>query len=411
METVVGRGRRSATRRPRVGCCLSRGFNVTATGRDPERFSERLSVKGPPDGDLVRHALREVHGDDERVHEPSVAGARKVLPFWAAQQGVSSGRRGAGGRLSDGSEAVRASARRRPAGSVLGRHGESPGRQGRGKRHTPEERRAAGGVPEGKVDAEGVRPAVGREPCDARGGWVRTLTAEDPQGLELAARRPRLSVGAGYHVSAVTHGGRHRPATVPRLRAEENPALPRAQLGAAGEHGERAPNPARRRDCRRWRCRSSARGSLRLHGGSSGRVRATSGRPTSRTSTCRNRSRRCTRSSTVDRFSRYVVGHGLSTHQRGDIAVDVFREARALRQAQGGAHRPGAVHHAWRGKKEFQKLLAIARASRTWWRERTIPMTVGKSERFRGTIQKEFWWEGPAPRRLDEARARRQATS
>ena len=79
----------------------------------------------------------------------------------------------------------------------------------------------------------------------------------------------------------------------------------------------------------------------------------------------------------LDDFSRYVVGHGLFTHQRGDIAVDVFREACArFGKPKEVLTDQGRQYFAWRGKTEFQKLLAkegvahvVARAHH--------PMTVG----------------------------------
>ena len=61
----------------------------------------------------------------------------------------------------------------------------------------------------------------------------------------------------------------------------------------------------------------------------------------------------------MDDFSRYVVGHGLFTHQRADIAVDVFQEACArFGKPKECLTDQGRQYFAWRGKSEFQKMLA-----------------------------------------------------
>jgi len=107
----------------------------------------------------------------------------------------------------------------------------------------------------------------------------------------------------------------------------------------------------------------------------------------------------------MDDFSRYVVGHGLFTHQRGDIAVDVFREACArFGKPKEVLTDQGRQYFAWRGKTEFQKLLAkegvahvVARAHH--------PMTVGKTERYWETLKRELW-DRVHPEDLEEARAR-----
>jgi len=107
----------------------------------------------------------------------------------------------------------------------------------------------------------------------------------------------------------------------------------------------------------------------------------------------------------MDDFSRYVVGHGLFTHQRQDIALEVFGEACArFGKPKEVLTDQGRQYFAWRGRCEFQKMLAkegvehvVARAHH--------PQTVGKVERFWETLKRELW-DRVHPKDLDEARAR-----
>lgn len=77
----------------------------------------------------------------------------------------------------------------RPGASADGT-GEAPGRQRRGKRHTPEDRRAA-------VEAfhkSGLTQKAFARPSDVShvtlGAWLRMHAAEGPQGLERVASGP-----------------------------------------------------------------------------------------------------------------------------------------------------------------------------------------------------------------------------
>jgi transposase InsO family protein len=107
----------------------------------------------------------------------------------------------------------------------------------------------------------------------------------------------------------------------------------------------------------------------------------------------------------LDDFSRYVVGHGVFTHQRADIAIDVFQAACArFGKPKEVLTDQGRQYFAWRGKSAFQKLLAregvahvVARAHH--------PQTVGKCERFWETLKRELW-DRVHPKDLDEAQAR-----
>jgi transposase InsO family protein len=90
-------------------------------------------------------------------------------------------------------------------------------------------------------------------------------------------------------------------------------------------------------------------------------------------------------------FSRCAVGWGLFTHQRQEIALEVFQEACArFGKPKEVLTDQGRHYFAWRGKSEFQKLLlregvahVVARAQH--------PETVGKCERFWETLKRELW--------------------
>jgi transposase InsO family protein len=298
-------------------------------------------------------------------------------------------RRGAGGRGEGGGGA-----------------GGPPGREGRAKRHTPEERRAA-------VEAfhkSGLTQQAFARQWDVShvtlGAWVRKHAAEGPQGLERVACGP-----------AKRRGRAPLPAPV------------RAEVVAVQR---RFPDFGLKK-IRHFLARFSA---LRVSTASVRRIRQAEGLPAVAVPVKRKRKpappRRFERSrpgdlwqtdityldvpwqrsplyliAYLDDFSRYVVGHGLFTHQRGSIAVDVFREA----CARWGKPREvlsdqGRQYFAWRGKTEFQKLLAkegvahvVARAHH--------PMTVGKTERYWETLKRELW-DRVHPQDLEEARARVQ---
>jgi transposase InsO family protein len=107
----------------------------------------------------------------------------------------------------------------------------------------------------------------------------------------------------------------------------------------------------------------------------------------------------------LDDFSRYVVGWGLFTHMRQEIALETFAEACArFGKPKEVLSDQGRQYFAWRGKSEFTKLLekegvkhVVARAQH--------PETVGKCERLWGTVKKELW-ERVHPKDLEEARER-----
>jgi transposase InsO family protein len=107
----------------------------------------------------------------------------------------------------------------------------------------------------------------------------------------------------------------------------------------------------------------------------------------------------------LDDHSRYVVGHGLFTHQRQEIALEVLEEAMArFGKPKELLSDQGRQFHAWRGRSVFRKLLeregiqhVLARAHH--------PETVGKCERFWETLKRELW-DRVRPKDLEEARER-----
>lgn len=107
----------------------------------------------------------------------------------------------------------------------------------------------------------------------------------------------------------------------------------------------------------------------------------------------------------LDDHSRYVVGFGLYTHMRQEIALETFQEAAARHGKPSEVlSDQGRQYFAWRGKSAFTRMLAkegvkhlVARAQH--------PETVGKCERFWETLKKELW-ERVHPKDLEEARER-----
>lgn len=107
----------------------------------------------------------------------------------------------------------------------------------------------------------------------------------------------------------------------------------------------------------------------------------------------------------LDDFSRFVVGHGLFSHMRQEIALETFEAAVArFGRPRKVLSDQGRQYYAWRGKSAFQRLLlrhgvahVVARAQH--------PQTVGKCERLWGTIKAELW-DRVSPKDLEEARAR-----
>jgi transposase InsO family protein len=107
----------------------------------------------------------------------------------------------------------------------------------------------------------------------------------------------------------------------------------------------------------------------------------------------------------VDDYSRFVVSHGLFTHQRGSIVSEALMEGVArFGKPKEVLTDQGRQYFTWRGKSDFQKLLA--REGITHVVSRTHhPETLGKCERLWETINREFW-ERVHPQDLSDARER-----
>jgi transposase InsO family protein len=107
----------------------------------------------------------------------------------------------------------------------------------------------------------------------------------------------------------------------------------------------------------------------------------------------------------LDDYSRFIVSHGLHVFQRGEIAKEALLEGIArYGKPREVLSDQGRQYFAWRGKSEFQQLLAkqgihhaVARAHH--------PETVGKCERFWESLKSEFL-SRVEPEDLPDARER-----
>jgi len=107
----------------------------------------------------------------------------------------------------------------------------------------------------------------------------------------------------------------------------------------------------------------------------------------------------------LDDHSRFVVGWGLHASASGALVREVFEQG----IANFGAPEEiltdqGAQYHTWRGKSAFRKL-CDRRGIRQSVASARHPQTLGKVERFWGTMWREFG-EGAIFRDLEEARER-----
>ncbi|MHC4451792.1 MAG: DDE-type integrase/transposase/recombinase [Planctomycetota bacterium] len=107
----------------------------------------------------------------------------------------------------------------------------------------------------------------------------------------------------------------------------------------------------------------------------------------------------------LDDFSRFVVGFGLHASASGTLVREIFE----VSIANFGAPEEvltdnGAQYHTWRGKSAFAKLCE-RRGVRQIVASPRRPQTLGKIERFWGTLWRELV-EGAVFRDLDEARTR-----
>ena len=107
----------------------------------------------------------------------------------------------------------------------------------------------------------------------------------------------------------------------------------------------------------------------------------------------------------LDDFSRYVVGFGLHASASGALVREVFEQAIANHGAPTEILTDnGAQYHTWRGKSAFHKLCERRGIGQIVASPRR-PQTLGKIERFWGTLWRELV-EGAIFRDLEEARTR-----
>ena len=107
----------------------------------------------------------------------------------------------------------------------------------------------------------------------------------------------------------------------------------------------------------------------------------------------------------LDDFSRFVVGFGLHASASGALVREVFEQAIANFGApEGILCDNGAQYHTWRGKSAFARLCE-RRGIRQIVASPRRPQTLGKIERFWGTLWRELV-EGAVFQDLEEARTR-----
>ncbi|MCP5042076.1 MAG: DDE-type integrase/transposase/recombinase, partial [bacterium] len=107
----------------------------------------------------------------------------------------------------------------------------------------------------------------------------------------------------------------------------------------------------------------------------------------------------------MDDFSRFIVGFGLHASASGAMVRETFEACIANFGAPAEVLTDnGAQYHTWRGKSAFKKLCAKRGIEQIVASPRR-PQTLGKIERFWGTLHRELI-EGAIFRGLDEAKTR-----
>lgn len=107
----------------------------------------------------------------------------------------------------------------------------------------------------------------------------------------------------------------------------------------------------------------------------------------------------------LDDCSRFLVGHGLYTTCSGPLVKEVFLKAVAnFGLPEEVLTDQGPQYHSWRGKSAFRKLLDLRGVKQIVARARH-PQTLGKIERFWGTLWRECLQEAIFSG-LDDARER-----
>jgi transposase InsO family protein len=107
----------------------------------------------------------------------------------------------------------------------------------------------------------------------------------------------------------------------------------------------------------------------------------------------------------LDDHSRYIVSWSLAVSQRTELVTDALKEGIArFGKPKEVLTDQGRQYFAWRGKSDFQKLLAREGIAHVVSRAHH-PETLGKCERFWETVGREFW-ERARPQELHDARER-----
>jgi len=107
----------------------------------------------------------------------------------------------------------------------------------------------------------------------------------------------------------------------------------------------------------------------------------------------------------MDDYSRFIVGFGLHASASGALVREVFERGIANYGAPEEVLTDnGAQYHTWRGKSAFNKLCQRRGIKQVVAKPRR-PQTLGKIERFWGTIWREMI-EGAVFRDMEEARVR-----
>ena len=107
----------------------------------------------------------------------------------------------------------------------------------------------------------------------------------------------------------------------------------------------------------------------------------------------------------LDDFSRYVVSWQLATHQKSELVCEALMEGiERFGKPEEVLSDQGRQYFAWRGKSDFQRLLAREGIRHVVARTHH-PETLGKCERLWETIWTELW-ERASPQDLGEARER-----
>jgi len=231
--------------------------------------------------------------------------------------------------------------------------------------------------------------------------WVATYRKDGPKGLEDKRARPRqgkplagalLEAAKHVRLEFPTFGLRKISAFLARFRGvKASPGLVRKAL-------DQAKVPPLEPMARRWRNSPVIRHFERARPGELWQTDITSFLLT------RNH-QRVYLVAYMDDHSRYVVAWKLAMKQTGVFVQETLLEGvQRFGKPQELLSDQGRQYFAWRGKSEFQKLLVKQGIQHVVSRAHH-PETLGKCERFWGTVGTEFWSRAQ-PQELFEAQER-----